>query len=67
MTTPVERWVEEQARLFEPRNIYWCDGTEGEARRLIETGMSEEHIGRNDIFRELNHAVWPKSSPGPNS
>jgi phosphoenolpyruvate carboxykinase (GTP) len=61
MTTPVERWVEEQARLFEPRNIYWCDGTEGEARRLIETGMSEEHIGRNDIFRELNHAVWPKS------
>ncbi len=61
MATPVEKWVEEQAKLFEPRNIYWCDGSEGEARRLIEMGMSEEHIGKNDIFRELNHAAWPKS------
>jgi phosphoenolpyruvate carboxykinase (GTP) len=61
MTTAVERWVEEQARLFEPDRVYWCDGSEGEARRLIEMGMSEEHIGKNDIFRELNHAVWPKS------
>ena len=61
MTTPVERWVEEQARLFEPDRVYWCDGSEGEARRLIEMGMSEEHIGKNDIFLELNHAAWPKS------
>ncbi len=61
MTTPLEKWVEEQARLFEPKHIYWCDGTEGEARRLIEMGMSEERIGTNDIFRELNQKTWPKS------
>ena len=61
MATPLEKWVDEQARLFEPKHIYWCDGSEGEARRLIEMGMKEERIGRHDIFRELNHARWPKA------
>ncbi len=61
MSTPLEKWVDEQARLFEPKHIYWCDGSEGEARRLIEMGMREEKIGRNDIFRELNQKIWPKS------
>ena len=61
MTTPLERWVEEQARLFEPKHIYWCDGSEGEARRLIEMGTREEKIGQHDIFRALNQKAWPKS------
>jgi len=61
MATPLEKWVDEQARLFEPKHIYWCDGSEGEARRLIEMGMKEERIGRHDIFRELNHTLWPKA------
>jgi phosphoenolpyruvate carboxykinase (GTP) len=61
MTTPLEEWVEEQARLTKPRNIYWCDGSEGEARRLIEMGMKEEKIGRHDIFYDLNQQAWPKS------
>ena len=61
MATPLEKWVDEQARLFEPKHIYWCDGSEGEARRLIEMGMKEERIGRHDIFRELNHKLWPKA------
>jgi phosphoenolpyruvate carboxykinase (GTP) len=61
MATPLEKWVDEQARLFEPKHIYWCDGSEGEARRLIEMGMREEKIGRNDIFRALNQEIWPKS------
>jgi phosphoenolpyruvate carboxykinase (GTP) len=61
MATPVEKWVEEQARLFEPKHIFWCDGSEGEARRLIEMGTREEKIGRNDIFRELNQKIWPKA------
>ena len=61
MATAVEKWVEEQARLFEPKSICWCDGSEGEARRLIEMGMQEEKIGAHDIFRELNQKNWPKS------
>ena len=61
MATPLEKWVDEQASLFEPKHIYWCDGSEGEARRLIEMGTREEKIGRNDIFRELNQKIWPKS------
>ncbi|MGQ9674020.1 MAG: phosphoenolpyruvate carboxykinase (GTP) [Candidatus Aminicenantales bacterium] len=61
MTTPIERWVEEQARLFEPKHVYWCDGSEGEARRIIEMGMREERIGQHDIFRELNQKLWPKA------
>jgi phosphoenolpyruvate carboxykinase (GTP) len=61
VATPVEKWVEEQARLFEPQHVTWCDGSDGEARRIIEMGMREEKIGRHDIFRELNQKVWPKS------
>ncbi|MDD8027581.1 MAG: phosphoenolpyruvate carboxykinase (GTP), partial [Acidobacteriota bacterium] len=61
MATPVERWVEEQARLFQPKRIHWCDGSEAEAFRLIETGMREEKIGNEPIFRELNGKLWPKA------
>jgi phosphoenolpyruvate carboxykinase (GTP) len=61
MSTPVERWVEEQARLFEPKEVYWCDGSEGEAHRLIEKGIREEKIGQQPIFRELSPKNWPKS------
>jgi GTP-dependent phosphoenolpyruvate carboxykinase len=74
MATPVERWVEEQARLFQPKRIHWCDGSEAEAFRLIETGMREEKIGAEPIFRELNGRLCPTStaairptSPGPSS
>src|SRR4030042_402994 len=52
MATPLEKWVDEQARLFEPKHVYWCDGSEGEARRIIEMGMKEERIGLHGIFRE---------------
>jgi phosphoenolpyruvate carboxykinase (GTP) len=61
MATPVERWVEEQARLFQPKRIHWCDGSEAEAFRLIEIGMREEKIGSEPLFRELNGSRWPKS------
>ncbi len=45
MATPVEKWVEEQARLAKPDKIYWCDGSEQEAHKLIEIGMKQEKIG----------------------
>lgn len=61
MSTPLERWVEECARLTKPDEIYWCDGSEEEAYRLIERGMYREKINNNPVFSELNHKSWPNA------
>ncbi len=61
MATPVEKWVEEQARLAKPDKIHWCDGSEEEARTLMEIGMKQEKIGETPVFQELNHKTWPNA------
>ncbi|HLD29485.1 MAG TPA: phosphoenolpyruvate carboxykinase, partial [bacterium] len=61
MATPLERWVEEQARLTKPKKIHWCDGSEEEARKIVETGIREEKIEGNPVFYELNHSAWPNA------
>lgn len=61
MASAVEKWVEEQARIAQPDRIYWCDGSEGEAYRLLEIGKEEERINGKPVFYELNHKAWPKS------
>lgn len=61
MATPLERWVEEQAQLTKPAKIHWCDGSEEEARRLIEIGMKDEKINGNPVFANLNQANWPQA------
>lgn len=61
MPTFVEKWVEEQAKLTKPDSIYWCNGSEEEARMLIEKGMREEKIAGTPIFQELNQKTWPNA------
>ena len=61
MATPLEKWVEQQAKLTKPDNIYWCDGSEEEAHKLIEIGTKYEKIAEHNIFYELNHKAWPNA------
>jgi len=49
MSTPLEKWVNEQAELTKPDKIYWCNGSDDEARRLIEAGIKEEKIAQDAI------------------
>ncbi len=59
MATHLEKWVEEVATLTQPDKIYWCDGTEEEAHRLINIGINEEKLGGRQVFHELNPETYP--------
>ncbi|MCX5667635.1 MAG: phosphoenolpyruvate carboxykinase (GTP) [Candidatus Omnitrophica bacterium] len=61
MATPLERWVDEQAKLTKPDKIYWCNGSLDEARKLIEIGIREERINGQPVFQELNQKAWPNA------
>lgn len=58
--TPLQRWVEEQAKLTKPDKIYWCDGSDEEARKILEIGANEEDISGTPVFRQLNQKTYPK-------
>ncbi|MFH1541058.1 MAG: phosphoenolpyruvate carboxykinase (GTP) [Elusimicrobiota bacterium] len=61
MSTPLEKWVEKQAELTKPKKIYWCNGSEKEARELVKIGMQEEKIDGSPIFTKLNQEAWPNA------
>ena len=61
MATPLERWVEEQAKLCKPDKIYWCDGSDEEARRIVEIGIIEEEISGHPVFHKLNGRSYPNA------
>ncbi|HXN99327.1 MAG TPA: phosphoenolpyruvate carboxykinase (GTP) [Candidatus Acidoferrales bacterium] len=54
MSTPLERWVDESARLTKPSKIVWCDGSQAEHTRLVDEML------RDGTYVELNQ----KSRPG---
>jgi phosphoenolpyruvate carboxykinase (GTP) len=61
MANAVEKWVEEQAALTKPDKVVWIRGTEDEMRGLVEIGMTVEHTGPHQTFRQLNGEVFPNS------
>ena len=61
MATYLEKWVKEQAELTKPDNIYWMNGSEEEARRLVQIGLTKEKIAGNFTFFELNGKIYPNS------
>ena len=54
MSTPLEKWVEESARLTQPDKIVWCDGSEEENNRFL-AGL--QHDG---ITTALNETTYPR-------
>lgn len=53
--TALEAWVDECARLTQPDTIVWCDGSEQEYERLIETMLQDGSMQR------LNPQTHPNS------
>jgi phosphoenolpyruvate carboxykinase (GTP) len=51
--TPLERWVEESARLTKPSKILWCDGSQSEHARLTQEML------RDGTYIELNQTTYP--------
>jgi phosphoenolpyruvate carboxykinase (GTP) len=61
MANPVERWVEEQAKLTRPDKVHWVQGTREELERLVEDGLRREKTGPHQTFRALNPSSFPNS------
>jgi phosphoenolpyruvate carboxykinase (GTP) len=62
VATPLEKWVEEAARLTKPERIVWCDGSEAENQRIIG-----DMLKQGDSL-QLNERTYPncylhRSSP----
>jgi len=53
LSTPLERWVDESARLTKPSKIVWCDGSQAENERLVEEML------RDGTYIELNQKTRP--------
>lgn len=61
MSTYAEKWVEEQAKIMQPDSVYWMNGSEEEARALVEKGLTKEKIAGRFTFFNLNGKIYPNS------
>ena len=61
MSTYLEIWIEEQAKLTKPDKIHWMDGSDEEARALIDIGLTKEMIAGHFTFSKFNDSVYPNS------
>ena len=52
-STPLERWVDQVAKMTRPDRIVWCDGSEDEYRRLLEKML------RDRTLIQLNQSTYP--------
>jgi phosphoenolpyruvate carboxykinase (GTP) len=53
MTTPLEHWVNDVAKMTRPQKIIWCDGSESEYEGLIE------HMLDDGTLIRLNQEAYP--------
>ena len=53
MNSDLQRWVDESARLTTPGNITWCDGSEKEYERLVQTMLAD------GTLLSLNERTYP--------
>src|SRR3990172_8595318 len=53
MGTPLERWVDEAARITQPDRVVWCDGSDQEFQGLIEKGIQDK------TFQPLDQKRFP--------
>ena len=51
----VKSWVESAARFLKPDQIYWCDGSQEEEKRLTAQAVEE------GILQPLNPIYYPNS------
>jgi phosphoenolpyruvate carboxykinase (GTP) len=54
VSTPLEAWVEESARLTKPSKIVWCDGSDAENARLTADMLTD------GTFIDLNQKTYER-------
>ncbi|TMB00255.1 MAG: phosphoenolpyruvate carboxykinase (GTP), partial [Deltaproteobacteria bacterium] len=53
MLTPLEQWVDECARITQPKAVHWCDGSAAEYQRLVQEMLQTRTL------IELNQQAYP--------
>ncbi len=59
----LHHWVDEWARILQPDDIYWCDGSPDEYERLCQTLVDSGTFTRLDDAKRPN-SFWAHSDPG---